>query len=196
MSHHIYTTPAMVLASAPSREADRSYTLFTPQLGIVWATAQGIRREVSKLRYALQEFSVLSVSLVRGKEHWRITNASADTNIFWQQRTNRPFVEAIARIFRLLIRLVPGEEKSEQLYVEILAALHFARGIEFSDVAAAAFEHIVVLRILYNLGYSSAGDDLKLFLTDSWSQDLIVAAQKKRRSLVTTINFSLHQSQL
>lgn len=196
MSHHIYTTPAMVLASVPSREADRRYTLFTPQFGVVWATALGVRRDVSKLRYALQEFSVLSVSLVRGREQWRITNTSVGQNIFWQQRDNQALVEVVARIFRLLIRLVPGEEQSEQLYHHVVEALYFVKKNAPSGVQLEAFEHIAVLRILHDLGYVSASNELTIFVKNVWSEELIVTACIKRKMLIAAINFSLHQSQL
>ncbi len=196
MSHHIYTTPAVVLASTPAREADRRYTLLTEQFGIIWANALGVRRNTSKLRYALQDFSMLSVSLVRGREYWRITNARADQNIYWRQQTNQQLLETVARIFRLLTRLVPGEEKNEQLYQEVVNALDFVNSCNLSGDDVVAFEHIIVLRILRDLGYNSASHELIQFLSSPWSAHLITEACDNRKKIVTAINFSLQQSQL
>ncbi len=196
MSHHIYTTPAMVLSSAPGREADRRYTLFTAEFGMIWAIASGIRRDTSKLRYALQEFSLLDVSLVRGREFWRVTNASTGENIFWRERSRQAVVEMVARIFRLLIRLVPGEEKSAVLYSEMTDALRFVAETDFSDDALLSFEHIVVLRILHDLGYVGTDTELAPILSGQWSGDLLSAAHASRKKIISTINFSLQQSQL
>jgi DNA repair protein RecO len=196
MSHHIYTTPAVVLESFPGREADRRYTLFTREFGIIRATATGVRQSTSKLRYALQEFSVLDVSLVRGREWWRITNASAGENLFWRERKNQAVVEAVARIFRLLIRLVPGEEKNELLYDEISRALDFLSKHELSGEDVAAFEQVMVLRVLRDLGY--VGEDAKLteFFKSDLHTKLLKSAQTHRRQILTAINYSLQQSQL
>src|SRR5574343_294251 len=73
--HHIYHTTAFVLGHADIKEADRFFILFTRELGVVRATAQGIRKLSSRLRYGLQDFSYARVDLVRGKDIWRITSA-------------------------------------------------------------------------------------------------------------------------
>ncbi len=196
MSHHIYTTPAIVLESLPGREADRRYTIFTSEFGVIRATATGVRRGESKLRYALQEFSALSVSLVRGRDIWRVTNASAGENIFWRERANKPAMEMVARVFRLIIRLVPGEEKTEALYNEVASALRFLGEHQLSAESLPLFEQIVVLRMLYHLGYVGAEPSLTPFLSGSVSPEQLESARVNRRKILAAINFSLKESQL
>jgi len=196
MSHHIYTTPAIVLESLPGRVADRRYTLFTHEFGIIRATSSGVRRSESKLRYALQEFSVLEVSLVRGRDIWRITNASAGENIFWRDCAHKPVVEMVARIFRLLIRLVPGEEKTEALYNEVFSALQFLGEHQLSTESVAFFEQIVVLRMLHHLGYVGAEPSLAPFLSGNVSPEQLESARVSRHKILAAINFSLRESQL
>ena len=58
-----------MLSERPKKEADRVYNILTRDLGLVRAHAIGVRREESKLRGALEPYSLSSVSLVRGKEH-------------------------------------------------------------------------------------------------------------------------------
>ena len=43
--HHIYETNAFVLKNIPHGEADAMLTLFTEELGLIRALAQGIRYE-------------------------------------------------------------------------------------------------------------------------------------------------------
>jgi len=90
VSYHIYTTRGIVLSERPVREADRIYTIITRDLGLVQATALGVRKEASKLRGALEPFVLSKISLVRGKEHWRITSAECIRSISPSPTVARP----------------------------------------------------------------------------------------------------------
>ena len=50
MSHKIFHTEGIVLSSKDTKESDRYLAVFTKELGLVKATAQGIRKLESKLR--------------------------------------------------------------------------------------------------------------------------------------------------
>jgi hypothetical protein len=82
--YHKHTTFAFVLNVSPSGEKNHFITLFTRGFGMVRAKAQSVRVADSKLRYALQEFSYIEVSLVKGKEIWRITNALPIYNVYFE----------------------------------------------------------------------------------------------------------------
>ncbi|MEK9177832.1 MAG: recombination protein O N-terminal domain-containing protein, partial [Patescibacteria group bacterium] len=73
--YSITTTPGFIIDSRPYGEAGRLMSIFTRELGLVRATAQGIRLEKSKLRYSSQLYSFGIFSFVCGKEFWRLTNA-------------------------------------------------------------------------------------------------------------------------
>ena len=66
--HHIYHTEAFVLGSRNVGEANKMLSLYTRELGLVYAHAQGIRLGKSKLRFGLQDFSHATVDLVQGKD--------------------------------------------------------------------------------------------------------------------------------
>src|SRR5690349_11857408 len=72
----IHTTPGFIIGSRPYGEAGKMLSIFTRDLGLVLAAAQGIRLEKSKLRYSAQDYSFGTFSLVRGKEFWRLTNSA------------------------------------------------------------------------------------------------------------------------
>ena len=78
--HPIHTTPGFIIGSRPSGEAGKMISIFTRDLGLVFASAQGIRFEKSKLRPFTQDYSFGQFSFVRGKEYWRLTSAQEEYN--------------------------------------------------------------------------------------------------------------------
>lgn len=137
MSYHIYTTKGLVLSARPVREADRTYAILTRDLGLVKASATGVRKEGSKLRGALEPFVISQVSLVRGKEYWRITAAEALRPV--------PAKASLGRPLALLERLVAGEAAHPELFDAVERHLD-------------AEETTLVAHILHQLGYLKKED--------------------------------------
>lgn len=144
MAYHIYTTRGLVLSQRGVGEADRIYKILTRDLGLVRARALGVRKEVSKLRGALEPYTLAAVSLVRGKEHWRITSAESLKKV--------PYKESIARPFILLDKFIQGEAANSELFDAIEETI-FAR-----ETNEEMREIRIVSRILFNLGYLKASD--------------------------------------
>jgi len=144
MSYHIYTTKGLVLSERPMREADRIYTILTRDLGLIRATAMGIRKEASKLRGNIEPVSLSSISLVRGREYWRVTSAEFVQNIL-----STPFV---ARPLVLLEKLVQGEASHPELFDVVEKAL---LSLELHN---EIFEIRLVSQILMHLGYLKKSD--------------------------------------
>lgn len=128
MSYHIYTTKGIVLSERPWRESDRIYSILTRELGLVHATAIGVRKEASKLRGAIEPVSLSTVSLVRGKEYWRLTSAEFIRSF----KKSQPLV--------LLEQFVAGEAPHAELFDAVEKHME-------SD------ELTFVSQILYHLGY-------------------------------------------
>ena len=144
MSYHIYTTKGIVLSFQPLWENDRVYNILTRDLGLLRATVLGARKESSKLRGNLEPYSLVQVSLVRGKEYWRATSGE-----FISKISVSPFV---ARPLSLIEKLVQGEMASPELFSAVEEAL-------FSDVPRdEMFEVALVSKILFNLGYLKESD--------------------------------------
>ena len=143
MSYHIYTTKGIILSLRDHQEADRVYSILTRDFGLVRATATGVRKLESKLRGALEPFTLSTISLVRGKDYWRITSAQfvekLDTSI------------ALVKPLALLERLVQGESAHPELFDMIeKAALKKEKG--------EMFEINLVAQILHQLGYLKESD--------------------------------------
>jgi DNA repair protein RecO len=197
MSHHIYQTDGFILSSSNTGEANRYLLIFTRDLGMISATAQGVRLIESKLRYSLQDYSLSHLSLVRGKDIWRITSASKLFNLYGE--LGREQFAVFARVISLLRRLVAGEEKNEELFQILKAAALFLKegGGQLSAEHLANFEYILVLRILNSLGYLGDNSTFQPFLqTEIWHSKLLEEMGTISKQVVSAINSSLKESQL
>lgn len=196
MAYQTYTTDALVIGNANHLTADRFIVLFTREAGLVYARAVSVRRERSKLRYGLQDFSLVRASLVRGKQGWRITGAECANNLYFSA-TDRRIRGALLRVLKLVRRLVRGEEAHNALYdilVDGLAVLAVCR-----DGEIARGERILALRILSALGYVAPKDDYRhLLATVSLRGALSFqeAGTPEERAVQLAINEALAVSQL
>lgn len=138
MSYHIYTTKGLILSERPLREADRVYSILTRDLGLIRATALGVRKESSKLRGVLEPISLSTVSLVKGKEYWRITSAELVSRVVAKPEILRPLA--------LLDKLVQGEAHHAELFDAVEAGLSSGSEEEF------------VAQMLFHLGYLKEAD--------------------------------------
>lgn len=184
-----YQSEAIVLRGYERGEADRVFLLYTREFGLVWARGSAVRRESSRMRYALQTFSLCAVSLIRGKNGWRIAGAAAPVPL------GRMSYRAFARITHLVERLVHGEERNEYLFQTLLEA-HGALEREPLE-HQGVIELLCVARILYALGYISA-DALgsALFAHTSFALSDITEAAATRGKLLVSVNKALSETQL
>ncbi|OHA20499.1 MAG: DNA repair protein RecO [Candidatus Taylorbacteria bacterium RIFCSPHIGHO2_01_FULL_51_15] len=194
MSYHLYHTDALILNSTPRGEGSKILSIFTRKFGLIAASAQSVREERSKLRYGLQDFSYSDLSLVRGREYWRVTNAALIDPIIRELSLQARSV--FGRISLLLSRLLAGEEKNEPIFTTLLFGLEFIKKHDGRLLEGA--EIVLVLRILYSLGYLAPRNEFDAFLSDVdlWNISIVEQAFAYRRLAITHINHSLRQTQL
>ena len=122
----------------------------TREFGLIFARATGVRNASSKLRGALEPFSLSSISLVRGKDYWRLTSAELIRKL--------PREKSLAQPLSLLEKLVQGEEAHPELFdaIESSAMIYHS-----NPTYNSKFEIQLVAQILYHLGYLKK-DDLNL----------------------------------
>jgi len=196
MSHHIYTTPGFVIGSRPQGEANKYLYIFTRDLGMVGASAQGVRLEKSKLRYHVQDFSYSIFSLVRGKEVWRMTSAADSAGLLSAITSNERYFEIYVKILSLLKRLLHGEEKHEALFDVCISGFTFLSDSEADEPFLRNFECLIVLRTLHLLGYIGKVKELEGFLSIEWSKEIVGNAGSHKKRIVEEINRALQESQL
>lgn len=189
MSHHIYTTPGFIVHSTAHGEAGKYFLVFTRDLGMIGATAQGVRLSQSKLRYHAQDFSYGLFSFVRGKEVWRMTGAKE------MEIGKIPGVEnrkLYIRILSLLTRLLPGEEKNERLF-EVIEEFYKYLGEEENDTV----EYLTVFRILFCLGYISSQSPFESLVRHAnIDVEILKHTSEWKDRIVKEINNGLKESQL
>ena len=120
--HHIYHTEGIILGSRSYGEAGKYYYIFTRDLGMIHASAQGVRKMSSKLRYILQDYSYVKVDLVKGKDFWRVTSASK-TNLLENLCTKKEAYLVFVNVAKLLKKLLAGEESNVNLFNDLLNGL-------------------------------------------------------------------------
>ncbi len=191
--HHIYHTEGIILGSYNYGEAGKYYSIFTRDLGLVNASAQGVRKISSKLRFILQDFSYVKVDLIRGKDFWRVTSASK-TNKLENISKDSFKIHIFANITRLLKRLLAGEYPNEALFTDLLNGLFFLENAKREELQN--IEAIIVLRTLNNLGY--IGDDalLKNIMKSPFEENLIFEAKKSRTKILSEINNAIRETHL
>lgn len=197
MTHHIYRTLAIVITTTPVAEANRHYYLLTRDLGVIGATAQGVRLSKSKLKFGLQPLSLAQISLVKGKQGWKIVNALPEKSYYQQFKNAYDAQGVVARVLALVRRLVQGEEVNERLYATVIDHFQFLE--QQKDLTAEdilLIEYSLVLSILHLLGYMPDSELAKSIVNESISRNLIDSMRANRKSILAQINQSLKETQL
>lgn len=198
MSYHVYTTDAFILDCRSRGEADRLFYLFTKDLGLIRAVATGVRLQKSKLAGHLNNYSYIKVSVIRGKEVWRITDAS--TNELGVNLLRDPSLrEVYVRFLGFIKRMVFGEEADSQTFDTLVKA--FATiwsGYKIGEkVDIRVFEALLMIRLLRRFGYMRKTGELEQFLVeDDYSSDRINAFTEHRSVAIKEINTALKTSHL
>lgn len=193
--HHIYHTEALILESKNKGEANRSFTLFTRELGVIHAQAQGVRHLKSKLRYALQDLNKVRIDLVRGKEVWRITSATWIHSYDDIKKDSHTFA-CVVRISQLIKRLCAGEGDNIPLYEKFLSGLSFLEKHSFTSEEIADAEVALVLSLLYELGYIEKTHITNPFIETMLDHEVISRVRPIKKVLVAEVNRGIHESHM
>ena len=74
MAYSIYQTDAIVLGAQNIQEHDLMFRVFSPVFGYIRVIAKGARKHTSKLRANIQEYAVVHMAMVKGKEFFILTD--------------------------------------------------------------------------------------------------------------------------
>lgn len=194
MSYHIYTTDGIILKRSPFGEANIVLYILTEDLGLIIASARSARLYVSKLRPALQEYAFVSVSCIKGKGGWKITNVVQKGNFFFD--TQKYSHKVLAQINSVLLKMIQGETPHKEVFLVVKSGFDFLKSIPQKSVTS--FEVLSVLRILYELGYVAKNKDTEIFLdkTAEWSEEILENVNNNKINLIYFINKALKESQL
>ncbi len=194
MSYHIYTTDGIILKRKTFGEANVLLYVLTYDLGLIIASAQGARLSSSKLRPALQEYTLNSISCVKGKNGWKITNVVEKENFFF----NYPGYshKVLSQIVFILLKMIPGESPHKEIFQIIKTGFEFLKLLPEKHISD--FEALIVLRILHQLGYVENKEDTGSFLKndEEWNELILEKVSENKRNIILTINKALKESHL
>ncbi|MFA5888932.1 MAG: recombination protein O N-terminal domain-containing protein [Candidatus Paceibacterota bacterium] len=194
MSYHIYTTDGIILKRKTFGEANVLLHVLTYDLGLIIASAQGARLSSSKLRSALQEYTLNSISCVKGKNGWKMTNAVEKENFFF----NYPAYshKTLSQVGFVLLKMIPGESPHKEIFQTIKTGFEFLKFLPEKHVSD--FEVLIVLRILHQLGYVENKKDTDSFLenNEEWNELILEKVLKNKKNIIPIINKALKESQL
>lgn len=195
MTHHIYHTRGVILSSQPRGESNRFYKIFTEELGLIGAAAQAVREGKSKLRYTLQDMSLVTVDLVRGKEMWRIVSAGA-----WRPlesiKKDLVRIKLLASFYALLSRLLHGEGRDQELFLEIVRVADFLENETIPVELELSFETLMTFRVLAHLGYMDSTEYKQFLEPNIYSVELLNKFENARLDILHKINEALNASHL
>ena len=149
MAYVTYTTEALVCGTFNRNTADRSFLLFTREAGMLYADARSVREERSRQRYALQDFSLVRVSLVKGKRGWKVGSIESLKN-YYATATGKSARGSVVSLFFFFRRFLKGEETATELFDLTKESLEV---LQKNTEERLFVEEVIQLRILSLLGY-------------------------------------------
>lgn len=186
---HKYTTRALALGRTPHGEANLLVSLLTEDFGLIRARSQGARKHGAKMAAGIQTLSVADVTLLRGKEGWRMAGAVLEEN--WSRTLSQTARERAAKVLFLTDRLVRGEESDPALFSMLIAFVSALAALPEDEHESA--EMLAALRILQFLGHD-AGDTYGAH--DDYSEYALGLAAENRTALLARINHGITASGL
>ncbi len=145
MSYDKYTTEALILKSYENGENDLAYKVFTYDFGIIFVHAKSVRKINSKLRMKLNVNNFCLITLVKGKELWRVTGVEEMNNIKKDQ--NR-----LAILCECISRFIPIEKSQKKLFEKLKNIV-----IDESNVLEISkFKILIYYIVLVDTGYADA----------------------------------------
>jgi len=193
--HNVYTTKSIILKSVQIGEANKLYFLLTEDFGLIKATAQGIRLLKSKLKGHLQDFYFSKISFVKGKELWRITSSEVICQENFLRDSNKIYI--VKNIFFILLRLIHGEERNQNLFECIEKLYLFLLENDINTEDSKNIESITVLRILNILGYLKKNEFFIEFCNNNEiNKEILQKFSIFRSKAILEINNSLKETHL
>lgn len=154
MSHHIYSTDAIIINIFPDDEESVIVECLTADLGRIYVHIQGAKKIHNKHRMHVIQFGMVTIDCVLGKQYYRCTGIAERVSVVKNIRHLTLYRrKMIIATFGMIQRLVP----SGIPIPEVFAAcdrffMHIIQdGISDQDAQILAF--VVQLRVLGILGY-------------------------------------------
>lgn len=194
MSYNIYTTDGVILKSTPFGEANILLHILTMDLGLIMASARSARLTNSKLGSSLQEYSDVTLSAIHSKNGWKLTSVSYKRNFFFD--VSGEYRRVIAQVSSVLVKMIPGEAPHPEIFKIVKTGFEYLGSI--SKESISNFEYLVILRLLYQLGYVVKDNNTGIFLDNPvlWNNELLNKVKDRKKILIELANKAFKASHL
>jgi len=151
-----YKTKGFIFGKRDFREADRIFSIFTKDYGVLEILAKGERKITSKLRGALELFYLSEIEFIQGKTYKTLTDAAL-LEPFRNIRIDLEKLETAFRISEILRNLLKFQEPDEKIWNLILTTFKKLTMRQHPVLATTPsvgdVYHYFLWNFLSNLGY-------------------------------------------
>ena len=190
--HTLHTTKAFVLQRYPQGESNFTYKLLTETLGLLYAHGQGVRELKSRNKYALCVGQISIITLVKGREVWRITGAQNENEC--SNLSENPLY--MRKILQLVGKMLPVEDDSEKVFKIVEEC--FNESNKHDAETETVLETVTMFRLMDAFGFVARPIEevtIAQFLdSEPISADLLTRATKYREALVSRVNNALEEA--
>jgi recombinational DNA repair protein (RecF pathway) len=191
--HTIHHTDAFVLDIESQGEANANVILFTKELGMVSARAQGLRKSAAKLRSHLVPYALISADLVRGRGFWRVISARTIENKI-QNKALHEHDRAFVRLLGLVERLVPSESVAdEELFEHLTASFSLLHN---ADIPKKYADTLLLWKAVSILGYGASDLRSEILFALPLPEAVRDMTDADNAALVKVVTDALHHSHL
>lgn len=136
-----YVTRSIILESYDQGEHDRAYKIFTREFGLLICQAKSIRKLESKLRPHVLPRTLSLVTLVKGREVWRLVGAE-------NEALDSKYIHEVTILLKRFIR---GEGTHKALYDRLILFMNSS-----SSYDERSSRLLLYYILLVELGYADA----------------------------------------
>jgi recombinational DNA repair protein (RecF pathway) len=178
------STEAIIVKIFESGESDAVVKMYTRDFGMIFAKSMSLRKSV-KLRAHILENRISNVTLVKGKEYYRLAGAKEEYDKI-NSHKNLPLITSIIN------RYVVGEQKNTKLYDRLMDY------INQKDADKNILKLCLTSEIMIILGYLDSellGLDLEKYLSMN-IDDYILHIQLRKKDAVQMVSHAVTASML
>lgn len=178
------STEAIIIKIYESGESDAVIKMYARDFGMIFAKSMSLRKSV-KLRAHIMENRITSVTLVKGKEYYRLAGAKEEYDML-NKHKNLPTVAA------LINRYITGEQKNIRLYNRLIEY------VNYKDLDSGILRLCLTSEFMIMLGYLDSellGLDLEKYLSLNL-EDYILHVQLRKKEAVQIVTHAVAASML
>lgn len=151
MSIEKYTTEAFILKGYEQGESDMVYKMWTRDFGIVYVLARSIRKVHAKLRMMTKKHEFISVTLVRGKDVWRLTGVE---ELSPTHNNDKYYLEIKKIIAEIVDKFIEEKKSYKKLFDKLKSVLDTNISINQLDIVKMRI--LLYYIVLVDTGYADA----------------------------------------